>query len=67
MTSLQESPRVELRQVGGLVGPSHGGEGPQAAAEPGVQHILILQTPIQNYSCTTLDKHSLLLCSEPCC
>lgn len=42
MPSLQESPGVELGKVGGLVGPPHGGEGPQATAEPGVQHILIL-------------------------
>ena len=60
MASFQESPRVELGQVGGLVGPSHGGEGPQATAKPGVQHILILQQPILNFSRTTLDQHPLL-------
>ena len=42
MSRLQQGARVEVGQVGGLVGPAHGGEGPDAAAEPGVQHILIL-------------------------
>ena len=33
---------IEILQLGGLVRPAHGGEGPQGGAEPGVQHILVL-------------------------
>lgn len=50
MPSLQESPRVELGKVGGLVGPPHGREGPQATAEPGVQHIVILHRCMKDHT-----------------
>ena len=42
MPCLQQGAWVELGHIWGVVGPPHGGEGPDAAAEPGVQDILIL-------------------------
>mmetsp|Transcript_83519 Transcript_83519/g.215089 ORF Transcript_83519/g.215089 Transcript_83519/m.215089 type:complete len:366 (+) Transcript_83519:1325-2422(+) len=43
VTSLKHGRRVEVLEVGvGLVWPAHGGEGPEARREPGVQDIRIL-------------------------
>ncbi len=33
---------VKIIQLGGFLRPAHGGEGPQARAEPGVQHVFFL-------------------------
>ena len=39
----QQRGGVERAQVGGLVGPAEGGEGPQAGAEPGVENVGVLR------------------------
>ena len=41
-SSLQHGRGVEVLQVGGLVGPAHDGEGPEARGEPGVEDVLVL-------------------------
>lgn len=39
---------VVLGQVWGLVGPAEDGEGEEARAEPGVQHVLVLHSDGEN-------------------
>src|SRR4051812_2717250 len=38
-TGNQQSCRIESSQVGGVIRPAQGGEGPEAGAKPGIQHI----------------------------
>ncbi len=38
----QEAGRIVTLEVGGLIGPSEGREGPQSGGEPGVEHVIVL-------------------------